>query len=50
MGPWALGVPLVLVSALGLLLNAYVLLVVLGLGKQVRAFSRFRGPENSVYI
>lgn len=35
MGPWALGVPLVLVSALGLVLNAYVLLVVLGLGKQV---------------
>ncbi|XP_008209741.1 uncharacterized protein LOC100678032 isoform X2 [Nasonia vitripennis] len=36
MGPWALGVPLVLVSALGLLLNAYVLLVVLGLGKQTQ--------------
>lgn len=35
MGPWAFGVSIVLVSALGLLLNAYVLLVVLGLGKQV---------------
>lgn len=33
--PWAFGVPLVLVSALGLFLNGYVLLVVLGLGKQV---------------
>ncbi|KAK0160704.1 hypothetical protein PV328_008087 [Microctonus aethiopoides] len=36
MGPWAFGVPIVLVSALGLLLNAYVLLVVLGLGKQTQ--------------
>lgn len=35
MGPWAFGVPLILVSTLGLLLNGYVLLVVLGLGKQV---------------
>ncbi|XP_024941854.1 uncharacterized protein LOC107268717 [Cephus cinctus] len=35
MGPWAFGVPLVLVSALGLLLNAYVLLVV-GLTKQTQ--------------
>ena len=35
MVPWAFGVPLVLVSALGLILNGYVLLVVLGLGKQV---------------
>lgn len=35
MVPWAFGVPLVLVSALGLFLNGYVLLVVLGLGKQV---------------
>ncbi|XP_076675133.1 uncharacterized protein LOC143372622 [Andrena cerasifolii] len=34
MVPWAFGVPLILVSALGLLLNGYVLLVVLGLGKQ----------------
>lgn len=33
MGPWAFGVPLV--STLGLLLNGYILLVVLGLGKQV---------------
>lgn len=37
MVPWAFGVPLILVSALGLLLNGYVLLVVLGLGKQVNA-------------
>ncbi|XP_057321857.1 uncharacterized protein LOC130665464 [Microplitis mediator] len=36
MGPWAFGIPIVLVSALGLLLNAYVLLVVLGLGKQIQ--------------
>ncbi|KAJ8680273.1 hypothetical protein QAD02_016060 [Eretmocerus hayati] len=36
MGPWALGVPLVLVSALGLLLNAYVLIIVLGLSKQAQ--------------
>lgn len=35
MGPWAFGVPLILVSTLGLLLNGYILLVVLGLGKQV---------------
>jgi len=35
MGPWAFGVPLTLVSTLGLLLNGYVLLIVLGLGKQV---------------
>ncbi|XP_017882475.1 uncharacterized protein LOC108626361 [Ceratina calcarata] len=34
MVPWAFGVPLILVSALGLILNGYVLLVVLGLGKQ----------------
>lgn len=37
MGPWAFGVPIILVSALGLLLNGYVLLVVLGLGKQVNS-------------
>ncbi|XP_012350598.1 uncharacterized protein LOC100869772 isoform X2 [Apis florea] len=36
MVPWAFGVPLVLVSALGLFLNGYVLLVVLGLGKQTQ--------------
>ncbi|XP_003703978.1 uncharacterized protein LOC100883779 [Megachile rotundata] len=36
MVPWAFGVPLVLVSALGLLLNGYVLLVVLGLSKQTQ--------------
>ncbi|KAK1133683.1 hypothetical protein K0M31_011476 [Melipona bicolor] len=36
MVPWAFGVPLVLVSALGLILNGYVLLVVLGLGKQTQ--------------
>ncbi|XP_070172170.1 uncharacterized protein [Polyergus mexicanus] len=36
MGPWAFGVPIILVSALGLLLNGYVLLVVLGLGKQTQ--------------
>ncbi|XP_029158831.1 galanin receptor type 3-like isoform X2 [Nylanderia fulva] len=36
MGPWAFGVPLILVSTLGLLLNGYVLLVVLGLGKQTQ--------------
>lgn len=36
MGPWAFGVPLILACALGLLLNVYVLLVVLGLGKQVK--------------
>jgi len=35
MGPWAFGVPLTLVSTLGLLLNGYVLLIVLGLSKQV---------------
>ncbi|XP_033225333.1 G-protein coupled receptor 161-like [Belonocnema kinseyi] len=35
MGPWALGVPIVLVSCVGLLLNAYILLVVVGLGKQI---------------
>jgi len=35
MGPWAFGVPLILSSTLGLFLNGYVLLVVLGLGKQV---------------
>lgn len=35
MGPWAFGVPLILVSTLGLLLNGYILLVVLGLNKQV---------------
>ncbi|XP_011687876.1 PREDICTED: uncharacterized protein LOC105450015 isoform X1 [Wasmannia auropunctata] len=35
MGPWAF-VPLILVSTLGLLLNGYVLLVVLGLGKQTQ--------------
>ncbi|XP_018405877.1 PREDICTED: beta-3 adrenergic receptor-like [Cyphomyrmex costatus] len=34
MGPWAFGVPLV--STLGLLLNGYILLVVLGLGKQTQ--------------
>ncbi|KAG7202111.1 hypothetical protein KM043_004780 [Ampulex compressa] len=36
MGPWAFAVPLVLVSALGLLLNGYILLVVLGLSKQTQ--------------
>ncbi|XP_074116137.1 uncharacterized protein LOC141538512 [Cotesia typhae] len=36
MGPWAFGIPIVLVSTLGLLLNAYVLLVVIGLGKQTQ--------------
>ncbi|XP_017766199.1 PREDICTED: beta-3 adrenergic receptor-like [Eufriesea mexicana] len=36
MVPWAFGVLLVLVSALGLFLNGYVLLVVLGLGKQTQ--------------
>ncbi|KAK2583140.1 hypothetical protein KPH14_009164 [Odynerus spinipes] len=36
MGPWAFSVPLILASALGLLLNIYVLLVVLGLGKQTQ--------------
>ncbi|XP_046836276.1 uncharacterized protein LOC124431909 [Vespa crabro] len=36
MGPWAFGVPLILACALGLLLNVYVLLVVLGLGKQTQ--------------
>ncbi|XP_066589151.1 beta-3 adrenergic receptor-like isoform X2 [Prorops nasuta] len=36
MGIWPFGVALILVSALGLLLNAYVLLVVLGLGKQTQ--------------
>ena len=35
MGHWALGVPFVLVSALGLILNVYVLIIVLSLGKQV---------------
>jgi len=35
MGSWAFGVPLV--STLGLLLNGYVLLIVLGLGKQVNS-------------
>ncbi|KAF7996024.1 hypothetical protein HCN44_009062 [Aphidius gifuensis] len=34
MGPWAFGLPLFLISALGLLVNSYVLLVVLGLRKQ----------------
>ncbi|XP_011861645.1 PREDICTED: uncharacterized protein LOC105558528 isoform X2 [Vollenhovia emeryi] len=34
MGPWAFNAPLILVSTLGLLLNGYVLLVVLGLSKQ----------------
>jgi len=37
MGPWAFGVPLTLVSTLGLLLNGYVLLIVLGLSKQVNS-------------
>ncbi|XP_071646207.1 uncharacterized protein [Temnothorax longispinosus] len=36
MGPWAFGVFLILVSTLGLLLNGYVLLVVLGLNKQTQ--------------
>ncbi|XP_011494690.1 PREDICTED: rhodopsin-like [Ceratosolen solmsi marchali] len=36
MGPWTLTILLSFVSALGLLLNAYVLLVVLGLGKQTQ--------------
>ncbi|KAL2731088.1 beta-3 adrenergic receptor-like [Vespula squamosa] len=36
MGPWAFGVPLILACALGLLLNVYVLLVVLGLSKQTQ--------------
>ncbi|XP_076627821.1 uncharacterized protein LOC143345013 [Colletes latitarsis] len=36
MVPWAFGVPLVLVSALGLVFNGYVLLVVLGLSKQTQ--------------
>ncbi|XP_043578353.1 uncharacterized protein LOC122565903 isoform X2 [Bombus pyrosoma] len=36
MVPWAFGVPLVFVSALGLILNGFVLLVVLGLGKQTQ--------------
>lgn len=39
MVPWAFGVPLVFVSALGLILNGFVLLVVLGLGKQVNSCS-----------
>lgn len=42
MVPWAFGVLLVLVSALGLFLNGYVLLVVLGLGKQVNNKTLFR--------
>lgn len=42
MGPWAFGVPIVLVSCVGLLLNAYILLVVLGLGKQVNLFLIFK--------
>ncbi|XP_043488288.1 uncharacterized protein LOC122515138 [Polistes fuscatus] len=36
MGPWAFGVPLILGCALGLIINIYVLLVVLGLGKQTQ--------------
>ncbi|XP_071576030.1 uncharacterized protein [Temnothorax nylanderi] len=36
MGPWPFGVFLILVSTLGLLLNGYVLLVVLGLNKQTQ--------------
>ncbi|XP_078045189.1 uncharacterized protein LOC144474332 [Augochlora pura] len=36
MVPWAFGVPLILVSTLGLLLNSCVLLVVLGLSKQTQ--------------
>lgn len=40
MGPWAFGVPLILVSTLGLLLNGYILLVVLGLSKQVNTRQR----------
>ncbi|XP_023317013.1 uncharacterized protein LOC106650114 [Trichogramma pretiosum] len=36
MGPWALSVPLVVASTVGLLLNAYVLLIVLSLGKQTQ--------------
>lgn len=35
MGLWVFNVPLILVSTLGLLLNGYILLVVLGLSKQV---------------
>lgn len=42
MGPWAFGVPLV--STLGLLLNGYVLLVVLGLGKQVNSNEQISIP------
>ncbi|XP_011137980.1 uncharacterized protein LOC105182332 isoform X1 [Harpegnathos saltator] len=36
MGPWAFGVPVILVSTAGLLLNGCVLLVVLCLGKQTQ--------------
>ncbi|XP_015175674.1 PREDICTED: uncharacterized protein LOC107066001 isoform X2 [Polistes dominula] len=36
MGPWAFGVPIILGCASGLLINIYVLLVVLGLGKQTQ--------------
>ncbi|XP_050456084.1 galanin receptor type 3-like isoform X3 [Cataglyphis hispanica] len=36
MGPWAFGIPIILLSTLGLILNGYVLLVVLGLSKQTQ--------------
>lgn len=58
MGPWAFGVPLILVSTLGLLLNGYVLLVVLGLSKQVSHNDQIFGtpakyfsfPTPSIYL
>lgn len=42
MGPWVFGIILILVSTLGLLLNGYILLVVLGLGKQVNITATIR--------
>lgn len=50
MVPWAFGVPLVLVSALGLFLNGYVLLVVLGLGKQVNKKKKKNATDLSICI
>jgi len=47
MGPWAFGVPLTLVSTLGLLLNGYVLLIVLGLSKQVNNNDLYRYIYNA---
>lgn len=48
MGPWVFGIILILVSTLGLLLNGYILLVVLGLGKQVNITATIRYVDSTI--